>query len=396
MNKFILDEIDKKEIGRRLATARRQRHMTQQQAADIVGLTRTTMVAIEKGERRVRPEELVTFAEVYEREIADFVRPYPSMQPAIAQFRGPTYKTDEDLEKIAPHIEKLEELARNYLELEQMLGQSMRHKYPSVVPPAQLTTKTSAEAVAIGERNRLGLGDGPLPILRDLLEQEVGLRIFYFPMTSATGFSEIYFYSETLGGCIAINSDHPEERRRWSLAHAYGHFLGHRYLPSITLDDDNVPESEVFADRFAAYFLMPTSSLTRTFSEMMQGQRNPTMADLFRLANYYGVSLSAITLRLEDMGFLPSGAANRLKRRKVKVADAYQELGLSAIAANSEVLPRRYLLLAIKALLQGIVSEGQFAYLLGLDLVRARRIAEAMEGLDFGETLTHDNKPGVE
>jgi len=40
----------------------------------------------------------------------------------------------------------------------------------------------AAEGLASQERNRLGLGDGPIPILRDLLEQEVGLRIFYLPL----------------------------------------------------------------------------------------------------------------------------------------------------------------------------------------------------------------------
>src|SRR5260221_14730135 len=104
MNKNVLDEIDKKEIGRRLSTARRQKRLTQEQVASLIGVARTTIVAIEQGIRSVKPEELLAFVEVYEREIGDFVRPRLAMESAIAQFRGPTYKTDEDLENIRPYV----------------------------------------------------------------------------------------------------------------------------------------------------------------------------------------------------------------------------------------------------------------------------------------------------
>lgn len=383
MTRNILDEIDKKEVGRRLATARRQKGLKQQDVAESIGIGRTTMVAIEKGERRVKPEELLTLAEIYEREVGDFVRPLPAMEPAIAQFRGPMYKTDEDFDNVSPYIDTLEELARNYWELEEILNKSVKNKYPPELQYAGNGAITAlAETTAINERNRLGLGDGPLPILRDLLEQEVGLKIFYISLSKAKGFSEIYFYSDTLGGCIAINSDHPEERRRWSLSHAYGHFLAHRYEPSALEENGDISESEIFADEFAGSWLMPTSSLTRKYAEITQHGGNPTMADLFKLANYYGVSLPALALRLEKMGYLASGAANRLKRRNVPVKEAMKELGLSAIPANDERLPQHYRLLAVEALQQELISEGQFAYFLGLDLVRARRIAEIISDLN--------------
>jgi Zn-dependent peptidase ImmA (M78 family) len=290
------------------------------------------------------------------------------------------YKTADDLENVQPYIESLEELARNYWELEELLEQSSKNKYPEELQTVSNGSISAlAEATAIKERNRLGLGDGPLPILRDLLEEEVGLRIFYIPLSKARGFSEIYFYTDTLGGCMAINSDHPEERRRWSLSHAYGHFLAHRYEPSAHEDRGDMPESEVFADEFASFWLMPTSSLTRKLAEI---SGNPTMADLFKLANYYGVSISALGLRLENMGRIPKGATNRLKQRKIKVGEAMAELGLSAIPANAERLPHQYRLMAVEALQQGLISEGQFAYFLDLDVVRARRVAEIIGELN--------------
>ena len=57
----------------------------------------------------------------------------------------------------------------------------------------------------------------------------------------------MYTYDEKLGGCMAINANHPEERRRWSLAHGYLHFLAHRRKSVVGLierPDQKIPESE--------------------------------------------------------------------------------------------------------------------------------------------------------
>src|SRR5262249_24187510 len=144
----------------------------------------------------------------------------------------------------------------------------LERKYPAEYSWPGVKVEQAAEATAIAERQRLGLGDGPLPTLRDILEQDVGLRIFYMPLPP--GYSAMYFYTNQLGGCIAVNGDHPEDRRRWSLAHDYGHFLAHRYKPTTSVDDfyQRIPESERFADAFARYLLMPTSSLMKRFSEL--------------------------------------------------------------------------------------------------------------------------------
>jgi Zn-dependent peptidase ImmA (M78 family) len=71
-------------------------------------------------------------------------------------------------------------------------------------------------------------------MLRDILEQTIGLRIFYLAMPSK--YSGLYSYNDQLGGCIAINANHPEERQRWSLAHEYLHFLAHRRKPVIDFE----------------------------------------------------------------------------------------------------------------------------------------------------------------
>ena len=105
--------------------------------------------------------------------------------------------TAQDELTIASSIETLEELCRDYLELEEIMEAPLARKYPPIYDVAGLPPEQAAETVALEERNRLGLGDGPIPILRYLLEQDVGFRLFYLPLPPR--FSEMYVYDDALG-----------------------------------------------------------------------------------------------------------------------------------------------------------------------------------------------------
>ena len=170
--------------------------------------------------------------------------------------------------------------------------------------------------MAASERNRLGLGDGPILNLREVLESDVGLRVFYTELPS--DLAGIFAYTEELGGCIAVNSRHPEERRRWSMAHEYGHFLTSRFRPELTILGrfERIPASERFADAFAAALLMPASGLRRRFYQISRAaEGGVTAAEVCRMAHYYFVSVEAMMLRLEELRLLPGGTWERLRDR---------------------------------------------------------------------------------
>ncbi|MDM9380073.1 ImmA/IrrE family metallo-endopeptidase [Chlorogloeopsis sp. ULAP01] len=387
----ILDNIDLRVLGELLQQARKKCGMTQSDAAKVIDAARTTMVAIEKGERRIKPTELIKLARAYGRSVSDFVRPRPVIQPFEVQFRAAYQRSEEEEVQIEPAILRLEELCRNYLELEEIMDAPLPQNYPCEYEVTNMPIRAAAESIAVAERQRLGLGDGPIPRLRDILEQDVGLRIFYLEMPQK--YSEVYSYDERLGGCMAINANHPEERRRWSLAHGYLHFLAHRRKPVFHFEGQyqRVPESERLADTFPKYFLMPTSGLLKRFNDMyrMHGKFTPT--NLFTLAHYYGVSVEALVYRLEEMELLPSGTWHRLRDRGLKVRKVQQELGLKEIPQHTDMTPLHYQHLAIEALDQGLITEGRFADFLSVDRLEARRIAEALREYSSGmaEETTH-------
>lgn len=380
----VLDNIDLRRLGERLQQARKKCGMTQADAGQVIDAARTTIVAIEKGDRRIKPKELIQLARAYGRTVSDFVRSTPTSEPFEVQFRAAYRRNQAEENQIKPSIDRFEELCRNYLELEQAMDAPLPRNYPQEYEVANMPIEAAAESIAIAERQRLGLGDAPIPLLRDILEQSVGIRIFYLKMPPK--YSEVYSYDEQLGGCMAINIDHLEERRRWSMAHGYLHFLAHRHKPVVDFDGQyqRIPESEKLAEAFPKYFLMPTSGLLSRFNDMYRTHNKFTPTNLFTLAHHYGVSIEALVYRLEDMSLVPSGTWERLKDRGLKVRQVQQELELEDIPRRTDRVPIHYQHLAIEALDQGLITEGRFSHLLGVDRLEARRIAEEMREYSSG------------
>jgi Zn-dependent peptidase ImmA (M78 family)/DNA-binding XRE family transcriptional regulator len=380
MNNHILDQIDPKVLGARLQEARKARGMTQAAVADEMEMARTTLVAIEKGERRVTPEELIRLAALYGRPVSDFVSRKVVTIGFVPQFRAEWREDFEREEGLEEAGEELQRLAEDYVELERMCELPMTKSYPPVYDILGPTPEQTAEEIAAAERNRLGIGDGPISNLRDRLETDVGLRIFYFPMPPKI--SGVFAYNDVLGGCIGINSNHPHDRRNWSLGHEFGHFLTNRFRAEITFLSERKRQSasERLADSFAENFLMPASGINRRFTELHRA--NPsgqiTLAQLCTLADLYQVSVQALIIRLEKLRRLPSGTWDRLEHEGFKPRRAQQLLELNTSAKEENMLPRRYQNLAVMAYEKEMLSEGQLARILRSDRVSARVLVEEM------------------
>lgn len=372
MDKHLLNTIDPGVIGERLVEARRARRLTQQQAAETLGVARTTITAMEKGKRRPRAAELVKLAQLYGRSVQEFVRAETRSQPNfVVQFRAVRGAGQEGA---SADIQRFGEFCRWYVELEEQLGAPLPRRYPAVYDVSNTPPERSAEEVASSERNRLGLGDGPIGNLWGLLETDIGLRVFAMPMTNSR-IAGMFLSTEEYGGCIAVNANHPEERRRWSAVHEYAHFLTDRFRPDITILNlyKRVPESERFADAFARCFLLPATGLSRRFEAIRRAKNKPvTPADVLALSHLYHVSFQAMTWRLEELKLLPAGTWDRLDDMGFKPTKARALMPLPTHEVKLPNLPLRYVALAIQAYEEGLLSEGQLAERLGTDRIGAR------------------------
>jgi Zn-dependent peptidase ImmA (M78 family)/DNA-binding XRE family transcriptional regulator len=381
----VLEKLDPKNLGVRLNDARRARGLTQQQVADEMELARTTIVAIEKGERKLTSSELIRFAKLYGRDVSHFLNRRPPTNEFLPQFRtewNREFAQTPGLEGVGLELQKF---AEDYLELERLNGIEHFTKDAPQYDISGISPEQAAEEIATAERNRLGIGDGPISNLRDRLEMDVGLKIFYFEMPSAI--SGCFAFADALGGCIGINSKHPRDRRHWSLAHEFGHFLTSRYQVEVTFlkGDRRQSVNERFADSFAENFLMPASGLNRRFTEINRSsKKGVTMAEICQLADLYQVSVQALVIRLENLKRIANGTWENMAHTGFKPREAQRLLGIDANPPIKSTLPKWYMKLAVIAYEEEKISEGQLAKFLRADRVTARSLVESLSS-DFQE-----------
>lgn len=372
-----LEEIDPKILGQRLAEARKARGVTQEEVADFLGCSRPTYIAMEKGERPAKADEIIKLAGYFGRSVHEMVRlgePVVALQPHLRATAEKMRAGDD--KKLLEAIDELQRFAEDYKELEDLMQAPLRTSFPNEVKlDAPIDVTELAEGVAIQERRRLGLGDQPAVHLRSILEWDVGLRIFYGArLPSAV--AGMYAWTADLGCCILINQNHPPQRRRVSMVHEYGHLIVDRYKPGIDYISmaGRKPANERFAETFGLSFLMPASSVRARFHEIVTTTNDFRVTDLCRLAHFYFVSVEAMSLRLEKLGLIPKGCSENLKESRFSPMRAGKILELVPHPETSQPYPQRYKFLAVHAFDQGNITQSRLAKLLRCDVVTARQI----------------------
>lgn len=363
-------------IGQRLAEARKARSITQETAAQHIGVSRPTFIALEKGDRTAKPGEIVKLAALYGQPVNHFVRTVEPLTDFQPHFRAAMEKIKPaDADQLREAISEFKTFVENYLDLEQRMKSPMRMNYPQ---PVELNPKVKvselAEDVANRERQRLGLGDQPIPNIRSLLESDVGIRIFFVRLPRM--FAGMYIFVDSLGGCMLINSVHPADKQRASIAHEYAHLIVDRHTAGIDYltVHGRKPANERFAESFAMSFLMPSSSVRFRFNEIVSTTGNFQVADLVRLKHFYSVSMEAMALRLESLGLLKGGTWDLQKEKGFPVREAEKRLGLATETAPKPAYPERYKFLAVHAYERGELSEKELANYLRCDIWEARRV----------------------
>ncbi|MGI8552891.1 MAG: helix-turn-helix domain-containing protein, partial [Dehalococcoidia bacterium] len=158
MEPDLLQSRDPHELGRRLQGARRARGLTQQQVGEQLAIARTTVTAIEKGERRVQPTELVAMAELYGRSVGALLRQGEPVEAFVVQLRA-TLPPETPVEReIAPETWAFQQLCEDYLQLERICQAPLPRRYPAQYEVGRVSPENAADDVAGAERNRMGVG----------------------------------------------------------------------------------------------------------------------------------------------------------------------------------------------------------------------------------------------
>ena len=375
------EEIDSVEVGRRLRIARETAGMTQSDAATTINVARTTLVAIEKGQRAVRTAELLPLARLYGTSVNSLLRHESVYVDLVPRFRKlPDCKDDSS----AKAARLLADLVRAEVELENLLGITPSWNYPPQRPLVQGDIRTQAENDATELRHRLGLGLAPVRDLVSLLEMDLGIRVYIRPLGSRV--SGLFAYDEQVGACVLLNANHPRERRVQSAAHELGHFVSSRQSPDVLYRDGRgSSREERYANAFGHAFLTPARTVMQRFRDMTQGSSHLARRHVILLAHTFGVSREAMVRRLEELKLTKSGTWDWFQANGgITNEQAGQVLGdLAAVDTDHVEAKRpttlRLSLLAAEAWRQELLSEGQLARLLQLDRLELREILDGVE-----------------
>ncbi len=138
------DAIDPRVLGQRIAEFRKARGKTQEEVAEFLACSRPTYIAIEKGERRPKSEEILKLAWFFGRKVHELVRPTEpvvDLQPHLRTVAERMKGVDE--EALGAAIDELQRLAEDYRELERMMNSPLQYNYPPEITLGLVSTLLS-------------------------------------------------------------------------------------------------------------------------------------------------------------------------------------------------------------------------------------------------------------
>lgn len=156
-----------------------------------------------------------------------------------------------------------------------------------------------------------GVASAPVPV--EQLAKLAGAAIRYEPFSGDDNLSGMVHRQPDGTAVIGVNSLHAETRQRFTIAHEIGHLLlhhdeqlhvdssfpiGFRTVASSRAEDPK----EIEANQFAAELLMPSALLTEDLKGRGLDLEDDSTARM--LAQRYGVSVHAMTIRLSRFGTL--------------------------------------------------------------------------------------------
>lgn len=402
-------------IGQRLRDARKNRGVTQEQAAEVLGIPRTAVVNIESGERLVSTLEISKLARLYGRTISEFLTDsVETGEDIIVVLHRIDRAFSEDAavqKEISSHVA----ICREGADLKQVLGipsEDGPPDYHMSPPQSTMDAVEQGNLVASHERRRLSLGTSALPDLAKLIAAQ---GVWAAKVTLPEEMSGMFLRDSSFGMAILVNERHPLSRRRFSFCHEYGHALMDRGLSAtVTTDKNRKDFLEVRANAFAASFLLPAEGVEAFLRERRKaipsrqeeivydpqtedaqdrveaksrnvaGYSKVTYQDAASLSLLFGTSYQAACYRLKSLGFGNKQELDELLEKEPYAQDAFQLFDLYDSAPKDkredvDMLRLQVMNLAIEAFRRGELSRGRLRDISSVIGVPAKKLLELAE-----------------
>lgn len=328
-------------IGKRLKALRDARQIDQETIREMLGLgSRQIVSQIETGERRIKPEELVTLTERLGVDLDYFT-------DALRLEGEGRFSWRRGAEVPADRLDTYERLAGRWIAAYRELSRRIGRTIPLIRPQLPLDRHSSfAEAADAGERfaHEFDLGDVPSAHLAEVMEHRLGILVLM--VDARDGISGAACTLPELGA-VLINRREVKGRRHFDLAHELFHLMTWDKMPPERSEADNERgHVEKLANTFASAVLMP-----RWVMEGMDWRalEQPALIGAINArATALGVSADALRWRLASTGLLTQKAAREMPAAALR-HNGYAELA----QPESPPLYSRALMEVIVAAIEG-------------------------------------------
>ncbi len=265
----------------RLDLARRLRGVTRRSLARDVGLSAKSLTRYLTDDREAESETVRQFAESLGLPTGFFYGPLTEpIAEAAPSFRARSVMTRQQRDQaVAGGI------------LGMCLSDWIERRYK--VPPVSIEPyeDIDPDAAAMAVRGKWGLGQRPVKNMMHLLESR-GVRVF--ALSEQTEVVDAFsFWSPSMKPFIFLNTTKSAERNRMDVAHELGHLVMHQWRVT---QRSRAAEEE--AKRFAAAFLMPSSSVVARL------RRNPPLRQIIEAKAHWKVSVASLAYRLRQLGMM--------------------------------------------------------------------------------------------
>ena len=356
-------------LGERLKQARLSCGLTQEAAAEAIGVPRTAIVHIESGNRSISTLELSELAHLYKRPVASFFSEGASEEDDVLVALKRVSAEFLDDPKVGREISRYVEICREGTHLESVLGLPGRAGPPNYNlrdPQMTMEAVEQGQAVAEQERHRLGLGENPVSDVADLISSQ---GVWASGADLPREMSGLFLRHSSIGMVILVNFYHARARKRFSYAHEYAHALFDRSRDiTVSTTRNRSDLVEVRANAFAAAFLLPEGGVW-SFLDVRQKAGSSRQEEV-----------------VYDLLGEETGTRSDVKARKRVVAGS-QTVTYQDVAALAHHFRASYQAACYRMKGLGAINKEQLERLLeqeryGLDYLRLLRMFEDLEGHD--------------
>jgi Zn-dependent peptidase ImmA (M78 family) len=177
---------------------------------------------------------------------------------------------------------------------------------------------------------------------------------------------------------ICVNDKNTNNGRRiFTMLHEYCHAL--RRQSGIS-DENKESPAERYCNRFAAAFLVPASALINLIGEATE-TREFSVNDVARLAVKMKVSVAAMALRLEHLGYAKPGLYDKVVSIAVpkKEPKTNKKIVIDPVQTQARRLGVRHSRITLDALNKGVINTADARGLLGLEPSRFDDLKAALK-----------------